>query len=89
MLWPGIDIDIPTGKQSKSTPQGTKDAVLAACKAGLTGASELVKTNPKMCKVELDNEYVRITRVNVPAHGMLAMHSHPAATLSSTLPEDI
>lgn len=38
LIWPGIDIDIPTGKsQSKSTPQGTKDAVLAAFKAGAHG----------------------------------------------------
>src|ERR1039458_4089745 len=29
-LWPGIDIDIPTGQtQSKSTPDGMRDAVLA------------------------------------------------------------
>jgi hypothetical protein len=38
LIWPGIDIDIPTGKsQSKSTPQGTKDAVLAAFQAGAHG----------------------------------------------------
>ncbi len=38
LIWPGIDIDIPTGKsQSKSTPQGTKDVVLAAFKAGSHG----------------------------------------------------
>jgi hypothetical protein len=38
LIWPGIDIDIPTGRnQSKSTPQGTKDAVLAAFKAGAPG----------------------------------------------------
>ncbi|MGH9719736.1 MAG: hypothetical protein ACRD8O_05955 [Bryobacteraceae bacterium] len=37
-LWPGIDIDIPTGKESsKSTPQGTRDAVLAAFRAGADG----------------------------------------------------
>ncbi len=37
-LWPGIDIDIPTGaNSSKSTPQGTKDAVLAAFRAGSDG----------------------------------------------------
>ena len=37
-IWPGIDIDIPTAKShSKSTPQGTKDAVLAAFKAGAHG----------------------------------------------------
>jgi hypothetical protein len=38
LIWPGIDIDIPTGgNQSKSTPQGTKDAVLAAFRAGAHG----------------------------------------------------
>ena len=47
----------------------------------LTGASDMVATNPKMCKVEVDNEYVRITRVSVPAHGKLAMHSHPSANV--------
>jgi hypothetical protein len=37
-LWPGIDIDIPTdAKSSKSTPQGTKAAVLAAFRAGSDG----------------------------------------------------
>ncbi|MBI1898799.1 MAG: hypothetical protein HYS04_20030 [Acidobacteria bacterium] len=38
LLWPGIDIDIPTAKtSSKSTPQGTKDAVLAAFRGGADG----------------------------------------------------
>jgi hypothetical protein len=38
LIWPGIDIDIPTGSnQSKSTPQGTKDAVVAAFRAGAPG----------------------------------------------------
>ncbi len=37
-IWPGIDIDIPTAaKSSKSTPQGTKAAVMAAFKAGAHG----------------------------------------------------
>jgi hypothetical protein len=37
-LWPGIDIDIPTAAaSSKSTPQGTRDAVLAAFRAGSDG----------------------------------------------------
>jgi hypothetical protein len=37
-IWPGIDIDIPTDQgHSKSTPQGTKDAVLAAFGAGVPG----------------------------------------------------
>jgi hypothetical protein len=38
LIWPGIDIDIPTDlKNSRSTPQGTKDAVLAAFHAGAPG----------------------------------------------------
>ena len=37
-LWPGIDIDIPTAAGSaKSTPEGTRDAVLAAFRAGSDG----------------------------------------------------
>ncbi len=37
-LWPGIDIDIPTAAtSSKSTPDGTREAVLAAFRAGADG----------------------------------------------------
>ncbi len=37
-LWPGIDIDIPTARNhSKSTPEGTREAVLAAFRAGSDG----------------------------------------------------
>jgi hypothetical protein len=37
-LWPGIDIDIPTAAgHSKCTPQGTRDAVLAAFRGGAEG----------------------------------------------------
>ena len=37
-IWPGIDIDIPTDlAHSRSTPPGTKAAVLAALKAGAHG----------------------------------------------------
>ena len=37
-LWPGIDIDIPTAQgHSKSTPEGSRDAVLAAFKGGADG----------------------------------------------------
>ena len=37
-LWPGIDIDIPTEKgHSKCTPEGVRDAVLAALRAGSDG----------------------------------------------------
>jgi hypothetical protein len=36
-LWPGIDIDIPTGQtQSKSSPESTKDAVAAALREART-----------------------------------------------------
>lgn len=47
----------------------------------LTGDGDMVKTNPTMCKVEVDNDYVRMTRVTVPAHGRLAMHSHPSPSI--------
>jgi len=37
-LWPGIDIDIPTSQtHSKCTPDGVRDAVLAAFRAGSDG----------------------------------------------------
>ena len=37
-LWPGIDIDIPTAaNHSKCTPNGTRDAVLAAFQGGADG----------------------------------------------------
>jgi hypothetical protein len=37
-IWPGIDIDIPTAaNQTRCTPQGVKDAVLAAFRAGAGG----------------------------------------------------
>jgi hypothetical protein len=37
-LWPGIDIDIPTEKgHSRCTPEGVRDAVLAALRAGSDG----------------------------------------------------
>jgi hypothetical protein len=37
-IWPGIDIDIPTGlENSRSTPAGTRAAVLAALQAGADG----------------------------------------------------
>ncbi|HEX4164162.1 MAG TPA: hypothetical protein VHZ55_01695 [Bryobacteraceae bacterium] len=38
LLWPGIDIDIPTAaNHSKCTPKGTQDAVLAAFHGGADG----------------------------------------------------
>jgi hypothetical protein len=38
LIWPGIDIDIPTEpNHSKCTPQSVKEAVLAAFRAGAPG----------------------------------------------------
>jgi hypothetical protein len=38
LIWPGIDIDIPTAlEHSRSTPPGTRAAVLAALRAGAHG----------------------------------------------------
>jgi hypothetical protein len=38
LLWPGIDIDIPTADgHSKCSPEGVRDAVLAAFRAGSDG----------------------------------------------------
>jgi hypothetical protein len=38
LVWPGIDIDVPTaGGNSKCTPEGVRDAVLAAYKGGAQG----------------------------------------------------
>jgi len=38
LIWPGIDIDIPTeANDSKCTPQSVKEAVLAAFQAGAPG----------------------------------------------------
>jgi hypothetical protein len=51
-LWPGIDIDIPTAAaSSKSTPQVTKDAVLAAFRAGSDG----VLLSRKYSEIKLAN----------------------------------
>ena len=38
LIWPGIDIDIPTEKgNSRCTPQSVKEAVVAAFSAGARG----------------------------------------------------
>jgi hypothetical protein len=51
-LWPGIDIDIPTrATSSKSTLQGTRDAVLAAFRAGAEG----VILSRKYSEMKLEN----------------------------------
>ncbi len=51
-IWPGIDIDIPTASNhSKSTPQGTKSAVMAAFRAGAPG----VVLSRKYSEIKLAN----------------------------------
>ena len=57
LLWPGIDIDIPTGAaNSKCTPSGTRDAVLAAFKGGADG-------------VILSRKYSEMTLANLAGAG--------------------
>ena len=52
LLWPGIDIDIPTAKESsKSSPEGTKQAVAAAFKGGADG----VILSRKYSEMKLEN----------------------------------
>jgi hypothetical protein len=56
-LWPGIDIDIPTAaNHSKCTPNGTKDAVLAAFRGGAHG-------------VILSRKYSEMTLANLKGAG--------------------
>lgn len=71
---------------AQNTGNTTSESIMVELKtkpAGVAvgGAGDIVTTNPKMTKVELDNEYVRVTRVTLPAHGKLAMHSHPSANV--------
>jgi hypothetical protein len=51
-LWPGIDIDIPTATtNARCTPEGTKDAVLAAFRGGADG----VLLSRKYSEIRLPN----------------------------------
>jgi hypothetical protein len=51
-LWPGLDIDIPTeATSSKCTPEGTKQVVMAAFRAGADG----VLLSRKYSEMKLDN----------------------------------
>jgi hypothetical protein len=52
LLWPGIDVDIPTAENhSKCTPFGTKDAVLAAFHGGADG----VLISRKYSEMKMEN----------------------------------
>ncbi len=63
-IWPGIDIDIPTAdSNSKSTPKGTKDAVMAAFKAGAHGVILSRKySEMKLANLSAAGEAVRMLR---------------------------
>jgi hypothetical protein len=51
-LWPGIDVDVPTAADhSKCTPQGVRDAVLAAFRGGADG----VILSRKYSEMKLEN----------------------------------
>jgi quercetin dioxygenase-like cupin family protein len=81
-----VEFSKPVTHASQNIGKTAGEAVLVELKtkpAGtvLTGAGDMVKANPGNCKVELDNEYVRVTRVKLPARGKLAMHTHPSANV--------
>lgn len=68
---------------SENTGKTKSEAVFVELKTApagtvLTGEGDMVAGNPSMTKVETDNEYVRVTRVTVPPHATLAMHTHPS-----------
>ena len=68
---------------SENTGKTKAEAVFVELKTApagtvLTGEGDMVAASPAMMKVETDNEYVRVTRVTVPPHGTLPMHTHPS-----------
>ena len=66
-IWPGIDIDIPTAlENSRSTPPGTKGAVLAALRAGAHG-------------ILLSRKYSEMRLANLAAAGDAAREFAPSA----------
>jgi hypothetical protein len=65
LLWPGIDIDIPTNAaNSKSSPSSTRDAVAAALRAGSDG----VLLSRKYSEIKLAN--LRGAGVAIKAAGL-------------------
>lgn len=44
-------------------------------------AQDPVKVDPNNWKVEFENAQVRVLRVQIPPHGKLGMHEHPACVL--------
>jgi hypothetical protein len=67
LIWPGIDIDISTaGSHSKSNPQGVKDAVLAAFRAGAPGVLLSRKySEMKLVNLSGAGDAVRELKLNV------------------------
>jgi hypothetical protein len=62
LLWPGVDLDIPTAADhSKSTPKSTEDAVLAAFRGGADG-------------IILSRKYSEMKLANLAAAGAAIRH---------------
>ena len=55
-----------------------------ACLAVFTAkAQDPAKVDPKHCKVEFENDQVRVLRFTLGPHEKLPMHEHPASVLIS------
>lgn len=67
--------------QSTGTTASEAIMVELKTKPAAVAAGDMAQANPTMCKVEVENAYVRVTRVKVPPHGVLKMHSHPGGNV--------
>jgi hypothetical protein len=83
-LWPGIDIDIPTApNHSKCTPEGTRDAVLAAFHGGADGVilsrkySEMKLANLKGARLALQELGLTSDSSSTPSE--FPKKTHPAS----------
>ncbi len=58
-------------------------AALVCLAVSTAKAQDPVKVDPNNWKVEFENAQVRVLRVQIPPHGKLGMHEHPANVLIS------
>lgn len=67
----------------QSTLKTASEAIMVELKTkpAAVAAGDMAQANPTMCKVEVENAYVRVTRVKVPPHGVLKMHTHPGGNV--------
>ena len=56
-------------------------AALVCLAVSTAKAQDPVKVDPNNWKVEFENAQVRVLRVQIPPHGKLGMHEHPANVL--------